>query len=75
MGLRTRIGDSTRTVVEWFQDQWFDRTRGVHTRGNVSLLSAGIASGEQRDSELYQPARPAHVREALQAIPVADVSA
>lgn len=36
---------------------------------------AGIAVPDQRDSALYQPARPAHVREALRAIPVRDLSA
>ena len=75
MNLHTRIGDLTRTVEEFFQDQWFDRTRGVRTSGNVSLLSAGIPNVDQRDSEIYQPARPAHIREALHAIPVQDPSA
>lgn len=75
MDLHTRIGDLTRSVAEFFQDQWFDGTRSVRTSGNVALVSAGIAGPDQRDSELYQPARPAHVREALRAIPVRDLSA
>jgi hypothetical protein len=38
------------------------------------LLAAGITAEAVRDSELYQPARPAHIRQALREMPVQDVS-
>ena len=63
-----------RTVREFFQDQWFDRSRCIHTAGNMHLVDAGITVEAQGDSEMYQPARPAHVRQALCALPVADLS-
>jgi cyclopropane fatty-acyl-phospholipid synthase-like methyltransferase len=69
--LRTCFFNLARVVTEFFQDQWFDRTRRVRTSGDVSLLSAGIPGG---DSEFYQPARPAHIREALRALPISDPS-
>jgi hypothetical protein len=72
--LRTRVRDRMREVGEFFQDQWFDRTRHVHTSGDVSLALAGISAAEVPDSEYYVPARPEHIREALRAIPVEDVS-
>ena len=59
-----------RTVRETLQDQWFDRTRHVHTSGEVTLRAAGIDVETQRDSEQYQPARPHHIRQALREIPV-----
>ena len=63
-----------RHVREWFEDQWFDRTHHVRTSGDVPLRKAGIAANEEADSELYVPARPAHIREALRAAPIADAS-
>lgn len=72
--LRYRIGDTLRTLAEFCEDQWFDRTRHVRTSGNVSLRAAGIAPDETRDSELYVPARPANIRQALREIPVQNVS-
>ena len=74
MQWRYRIEDATRAIREFFEDQWFDRTRNVHTSGNVSLRSAGIASEHTADSELYVPARPRHIREALQATGVREFS-
>lgn len=68
-----RVGDSLRRVGEFLEDRWFDRTRRVRTSWDVSLTDAGIADGEQRDSEGYQPARPRHIRQALREMPVADV--
>lgn len=72
--IRIKFQDIVRAVREFFEDQWFDRTRNVRTSGNVSLHTAGIASDELRDSELYVPARPAHIRQALREMPVGDVS-
>lgn len=72
--LQTRVQDATRTIYEFFQDQWFDRTRHVRTSGNVPLTMAGIPAEEVRDSELYVPARPGHIREALRGMPVSNVS-
>ncbi len=40
----------------------------------MTLLRAGIAPDQQRDSELYQPARPRNIREALRGLPMQDVS-
>ncbi|HEX4772191.1 MAG TPA: class I SAM-dependent methyltransferase [Bryobacteraceae bacterium] len=72
--LQTRIQDAARAVVESIQDQWFDRTRRVRTSGIVYLTQAGIPADEIRDSEYYVPARPRHIREALCATPVGNVS-
>ncbi len=69
MNLRAEAYHAIRRIVEFFQDQWFDRTRRVRTSGDVSLSQAGIAAG---DSEWYVPARPGHIREALRAAPVCD---
>ncbi|GAA3748274.1 class I SAM-dependent methyltransferase [Terriglobus aquaticus] len=63
-----------RHARELVEDQWFDRTRHVHTSGDVPLRLAGIADAEKADSELYVPARPANIREALRAVPVRDLS-
>jgi SAM-dependent methyltransferase len=71
---RDHVGRVIRLIVEFFEDQWFDLSRNVRTSGNVSLQTAGIAVEELGDSELYQPARPAHIRQALREIPVRDVS-
>ena len=65
---------AVRAVTEFFQDQWFDRTRNVRTSGDMSSAASGITAGELADSEAYQPARPAHIRQALHEISVADVS-
>ncbi len=46
----------------------------MRTGGDMSLAQAGIAAASARDSEFYVPARPAHIREALRAIPVTDAS-
>ncbi len=72
--LRARLELWRRLIKEFFQDQWFDRTRNVRTSGEVSLRQAGIDETSARDSEAYQPARPAHIRQALREIPVQDVS-
>src|SRR4051794_26660224 len=72
--LRWKVYDATREILEFFEDQWFDRTRHVRTSGNVPLPLAGISAEDARDSELYVPARPAHVREALRAMPARNVS-
>ena len=72
--LQTRLQDGAREIVEFVQDQWFDRTRHVRTSGDVSLTHAGITADERRDSESYVPARPKHVREALSAMPIGNVS-
>ena len=68
-----RLENFLRPAVELCQDQWFDRTRGVRTSGNVALSNAGIAQVGS-DSELYVPARPAHIRHALSQVPVRDFS-
>ena len=64
-----------RVTGELFEDQWFDRTRRVRTSGNASLRASGIAAEEAGDSEWYMPARPRHIRAALRALPVEDLSA
>lgn len=74
MQISVHFQDIVRTIAEVFQDQWFDRTRNVRTSGNVSLHTAGIATDEFKDSELYVPARPAHIRQALREMPLRDVS-
>lgn len=66
-----RVGDTVRRVAEFFEDQWFDRTRRVRTSWDVSLHDAGII--EEGDSEAYQPARPRHIRQALREMTVQDV--
>ncbi len=63
-----------RLVGEFFEDQWFDRTRGVRTSGDVLLPAAGIAAEAAGDSEYYMPARPRHIRQALREMPVRDVT-
>ncbi len=68
-----RVGDALRRVGEFFEDQWFDRTRRVRTSWDVSLQQAGVAEEEAGDKEAYQPARPRHIRKALREMPVADV--
>lgn len=65
MLLRYRVQNAARAVAEFLEDRWFDGTRHVRTSGNVSLRHAGIAAEEVRDSELYVPARPANIRQAL----------
>ena len=72
MKLRYRLQDFARLVHEFFQDQWFDRTRHVRTAGNVSLTRAGIA--QPADSEIYVPARPWQVRLALASLSLADAA-
>lgn len=74
MTLQDRWFHAKRHAVEFVEDQWFDRTHHVRTAGDVSLVRAGIRSNDTADSELYVPARPAHIREALNAAPVADFS-
>ena len=61
-----------RRVREFVEDRWFDWTHHVRTSGDVSLRKAGITAGMEADSELYVPARPAHIREALRAAPIPD---
>ena len=63
-----------RWIREFFQDQWFDRTRAVRTSGNVPLALAGVRAEAVRDSEIYQPARPAHIRQAIRDVPARDLS-
>ena len=72
MKLRYRLEGYGRAVDEFFQDQWFDRTRHVRTAGNVSLRDAGIT--QEGDSRFHMPARPWQVRRALAAAPVATAS-
>ena len=72
MNLRDRAFHIRRVIREFFEDQWFDRTRHVRTSGDVSLSRAGISGEGAADSEHYVPARPAHIREALRAAPVPD---
>jgi SAM-dependent methyltransferase len=75
---RDYAGKLLRMVGEFFEDQWFDRTRNVRTSGDTPLVAAGIRAEEMRDSELYVPARPRHIREALRealrAMPPLDVT-
>lgn len=75
-GLNARyyVDRVVRAVTEFFEDQWFDLSRNVHTSWDVSLQNAGIAAEKFHDSEYYQPARPAHIRRALREMPVQDVS-
>lgn len=72
--LRYFIGDVLRHVAEFAEDQWFDRTRNVRTSGNVSLLHAGLTAAQFRDSEIYQPARPRHIRRALRDATLQNIS-
>ncbi len=74
MTARDQIYHIVRVVGEFFEDQWFDRTRNIRTSGDVSLRAAGIAAERFPDSEWYVPARPRHIRRALVAMPVEDVS-
>ncbi len=74
MTIPDRLQTAARLTAEFFQDQWFDRTRNVRTSGEVSLRSAGADLAVAADSEAYQPARPAHIRQALRDLPVSDVS-
>ncbi len=74
MKLSDRFEPQVRAMVEFFQDQWFDQSRRVHTSGEVSLRAAGVDETAFHDSEAYQPARPAHIRAALHRIAVDDVS-
>lgn len=68
-----RFGDTLRRIGEFFEDQWFDRTRRVRTSWDLSLEQAGIAAETAGDSEAYQPARARHIRMALREMPVKDV--
>lgn len=70
--LRDHLTTAQRLTLEFFEDQWFDRTRRVRTSGEVSLERAGLAQAV--DSEAYQPARPAHIREALRSLCLQDAS-
>lgn len=74
LSIRDYVQNTIRRVAEFFEDQWFDRSRKVRTSGDVSLLKSGIAPDQFRDSEWYQPARPRHIRRALREMPVQDVS-
>ncbi len=74
MNVRDHVQRIVRVVAEFFEDQWFDRSRNVRTSGDVSLLAAGIAAEQFQDSEYYMPARPAHIRKALREMPVQEVS-
>lgn len=66
------VGDRVRSAKEFFEDQWFDWSRGVRTSRNVSREDAGIPAAEFADSEAYQPARPSHIRYAIAASSVQD---
>ena len=74
MDVQDRWYHAKRRVRELVEDGWFDRTHHVRTMGDVALREAGIADADRADSELYVPARPANIREALRAAPVRDVS-
>ncbi len=74
MNAKDRARRVGRLVGEFFEDQWFDRTRQVRTSGDVLLPAAGIAAEAAGDSEYYMPARPRHIREAFREMPVSDVS-
>lgn len=65
MSWQDRWFHAKRRVLETVEDRWFDRTHHVHTSGDVPLQKAGIADTDRADSELYVPARPADIREAL----------
>lgn len=71
MNIRDTFELAVRTVREFFQDQWFDRTRNVRTSGNVSVEQIGTAAHDSHD---YQPARPAHIRHVLHQLPLRDVT-
>ena len=68
------LQDMVRRVGEFFEDAWFDGTRHIRTGGDTPLPAAGINAEQIADSELYVPARPRHIREALRAMPVPDVT-
>ncbi len=74
MNAKDRFQNTVRLVGEFFEDQWFDRTHSISTSGDVLLSAAGIAPEAAGDSEYYMPARPRHIRRALRAMPVRDVS-
>ena len=74
MNARVKLQNLFRIVGEFFEDVWFDRSRNVRTSGNVSLRAAGIPREIFQDSEIYQPARPRHIRQALGQLPIQSVS-
>ena len=63
-----------RHLREFAEDLWFDRTRNVRTAGEVTLQAAGLHPDQHCDSELYQPARPRHIRQALRQLAAANLS-
>ncbi len=74
MHVKWHVWNTLRLIGEFFEDQWFDRTRNVQTSGDVPLLAAGYTPEQFADSEYYMPARPHHIRRALREMPVYDVS-
>ena len=72
--VKWHIQNTLRRIGEFFEDQWFDRTRNVQTSGDVALDAAGYTPEQFADSEAYMPARPRHIRRALREMSVADVS-
>lgn len=74
MRWQDRWYQAKRRLREAVEDQWFDRTHHVRTMGDVSLWQAGIADADKADSELYVPARPANIRDALRDARIADAS-
>ena len=69
-----RFEPQVRAVREFCEDKWFDGVRRVQTSGEVSLRAAGVDEFTFRDSEAYQPARPAQIRHALRDTGIEDVS-
>ena len=74
MNTRDNLRRIVRVTGEFFEDQWFDRSRNIRTSGDTSLQAAGIAPEDFQDSEFYVPARPRHIRQALHDMPVQDVT-
>ena len=74
MKLADRLEPQARAITEFLESRWFDRSRRVQTSGEVSLRAAGVDEAVFRDSEAYQPARPAHIRRALKELDIDDIS-
>jgi hypothetical protein len=64
--LKTRVA----SLEEW----WFDKTRSIHTSGNVNSPRQKHVTGEVKDSYMYVPVRVTNARTAIRDLPIADPS-
>jgi SAM-dependent methyltransferase len=58
--------------IREMEDWWFDKTRGIHTRGNTPPVKATDVVGNTADSEIYVPVRVTNARTALRDLPIVD---